>query len=145
MSEPIHGQCLCGDVSFRVESAIDHVDACHCKMCQRWNGAAAVTAILSEGGLVFEKDQTLSWYNSSEWAQRGFCSKCGSSLFYRLKDNPDFWSISSGSLDLPDGIAMKHEIFIDEKPAYYAFTGDHPRLTGEETMAMFNTTTDGGD
>ena len=138
MADKIKGQCLCGSVAFEITTSIPVVDACHCKMCQRWSGGPFIGASISrDSDIAFAYDDTLTWYDSSDWARRGFCSVCGSSLFYKLNDQPEHWAIAAGCLDLPDGVRMQHEIFVDEKPGYYAFAGDHPRLTGEETMAAF--------
>jgi hypothetical protein len=40
-------------------------------------------------------------------------------------------------LELPEGLKLGKEIFIDEKPDYYALAGDHKRLTGAEAFAEF--------
>ncbi|MEP3889267.1 MAG: GFA family protein [Hellea sp.] len=128
----LNGKCLCGDVEFTTPMP-SVIDACNCKICQGWGGGGAfIGADFFEGGVTITKDDGLTWYASSEWAKRGFCKNCGSSLFYRLNDNEGFWAISAGSLDLPEGLTLGKEIFIDEKPNYYALSGDHPRLTGEE-------------
>jgi len=129
----IKGQCLCGDVKFETPMP-GHIDACHCETCRRWNGGPFIGVDFRES-ITLTKDDGLTWYDSSDWAKRGFCKKCGSSLFYRLNENPDFWAITAGSLDLPQGHQIGKEIFIDSKPSYYAIAGNHPRLTGEEFFA----------
>ncbi|MAP95710.1 MAG: hypothetical protein CMK07_12240 [Ponticaulis sp.] len=143
MSDTIHGQCLCGRVSFEIAAHIDHVDACHCSMCQHWSGSAFIGASVSETQISFDSETTLSWYDSSPWAKRGFCSNCGSSLFYKLTEQSDFWAVAAGALNLTGTEVMKQEIFIDEKPGYYELAGDHPRLTGEEAMAAFKASMEG--
>lgn len=130
----VKGKCICGDVQFETPEP-SAIDVCHCETCQAWVGGPFIGADYFEGGVKVTKDDGLAWYASSEWAKRGFCVTCGSSLFYRLNDNKGFWAITAGSLDLPEGYVLGKEIFIDKKPAYYALTGDHPRLTGEEFMA----------
>jgi hypothetical protein len=85
----------------------------------------------------FTSDETLAWYDSSDWARRGFCSRCGSSLFYRMKQEGAKWAVLAGTLDLPPGHEIRMEIFVDEKPDYYDLAGDRPRLTAEETLARF--------
>lgn len=135
MSALIRGQCLCGDVQFETV-APHHMDACHCGTCRRWNGGPFIGADI-RGEFKLTKSDGLTWYESSEWAKRGFCKTCGASLFYRLNDTPDFWSVAGGALDLPQGLTLGKEIFIDEKPDYYDLAGDHPRLTGAEALAAF--------
>ena len=130
----VEGKCLCGSVRFTVED-IHEIDVCHCNMCRNWNGGPFVGADI-RGTVTFDSDDTLTWYASSDWAKRGFCSKCGSSLFYKLNDQDDFWSISAGLFELPEGLNIAKEIFVDEKPDYYDFSGEQPRYTGPEFLAM---------
>lgn len=134
MTTRINGECLCGSVSFSTK-ATDHVDACHCNMCRKWGGSAFMGVDVRDGDVVFKADDTLTWFDSSDWAKRGFCGKCGSNLFYRLKELPDFWAISAGTLELPASTELSKEIFIEEKPAFYDLSGTHPKLTGEAFMA----------
>ena len=129
------GKCLCGSVEFTTPMP-DHVDACHSSMCQNWTGGPFIGADYRSGGVEITKGDTLQWYKSSDWAKRGFCNKCGTSLFYCLKDNDEFWAIAAGTLNIPSGQSLSKEIFIDEKPDYYALSGEHPRLTGQQVWAQ---------
>lgn len=140
MARKIHGQCLCGGVAFDV-IAEDKLDVCHCKMCQRWTGSVFIDLGVEDRDITFTADETLTWYDSSEWAKRGFCNRCGSSLFYRMKEDGAKWAVLAGTLDLPDGMHIHEEIFIDEKPDYYDLAGDRARLTGAEILARFQGTT----
>lgn len=130
----VNGQCLCGDVQFKTPKP-QAIDVCHCETCQGWVDGPFIGADYFEGGVEITKSDGLTWYASSDWAKRGFCKHCGSSLFYRLNDNEGFWAITAGSLNLPEGYTLGKEIFIDKKPEYYALMGNHPRLTGDEFMA----------
>ena len=135
MSNIHKGQCLCGAVKFEIPAPA-HIDACHCKMCQSWTGSFFIGTNFKKG--IITQDGGLVWYESSEWAKRGFCKICGSSLFYCLKDNDKFWAVAAGCLDLPKSTVMDKEIFIDEKPNYYDLAGKHPRLTGAEFLATLS-------
>ena len=128
------GQCLCGAVTFSTDDASPEHTLCHCKMCQRWSGGPFLT--VTAANLVFEGKENLSRFQSSAWAERGFCNKCGSSLFYRLSKS-DRYAMCVGVFDETDDFVMDEELFIDRKPAGYAFAGDHPRLTEAETMAKY--------
>ena len=39
LAEPIHGRCLCGNVSITLYNVRPKVDICHCEMCLRWSGS----------------------------------------------------------------------------------------------------------
>ncbi len=142
MAETFSGQCLCGNVSYTFEGPVHEVDACHCTMCQRWVGGPFI-GLTPAGDVTLADEKTVTWYSSSEWAQRGFCAKCGSSLFYRLKEQPGFWAITLGTVNQTVEGQLGKEIFINEKPGNYALAGDHPRLTGEEFFASLQSSSDG--
>lgn len=126
------GKCLCGAVTFTAEDVESHVHACHCSMCRGWTGGPMLAATAS--GVTFGGEEHIVRYDSSEWGARGFCGRCGSSLFFHLKP-ADQYMISLGALDDQSRFTLAGEIFVDEKPAAYGFAGDHPRQTGEEFLA----------
>ena len=126
------GRCLCGAVRFVAEGVESGFDACHCGMCRRWSGGPFFTAKTSH--VVFEGTEALARYESSTWAERGFCRTCGSTLFYYLKPTRAFM-MSVGAFDDSSPFRLVEEIFIDHKPNGYALAGDHPRLTQAETFA----------
>ena len=129
------GKCLCGAVRFTAEGVETHFHACHCGMCRRWGGGGPFLCA-SAKSVRFEGEEQLGRYASSDWAERGFCKTCGSSLYYLFKPMQSY-SLSIGTFDDPSQLTLTREIFIDAKPPGYAFTGDHPRLTEAETIAAF--------
>lgn len=126
------GRCLCGSVSFEAEGVEAHLHGCHCGMCRRWTGGPALAAAVQS--VIFSGAEHITRYASSDWAERGFCSRCGSHLFYRLKP-ADQYIIWMGAFDDTSGFELATEIYIDDKPGAYAFAGEHPRLSGAEFMA----------
>ncbi|WP_072390467.1 GFA family protein [Hyphomicrobium sp. CS1GBMeth3] len=131
----ISGRCLCGAVTFSADVAKREVDICHCNMCRRW-AAGPYIGLPHDGEVAFKGAENIGVYKSSEWAERGFCKVCGSSLFYHLLGT-DHYSFSAGVLDDQSGLVLTAEIFIDEKPDYYAFSSDVPKRTGAEAFAAF--------
>jgi len=126
------GRCLCGRTSFAAQDVDPHVHACHCTTCNRWNGGPGFAA--GAGSVTFEGTEHIRRFDSSEWAERGFCTHCGSHLFYRLKAQ-DHYILCLGAFDDPTPFSLTGEIFIDEKPAAYDLAGEHQRLTGAEFLA----------
>lgn len=86
------------------------------------------------GSIRFQGEEHIRRYPSSDWAERAFCSRCGSNLFYRLKES-DQHILCMGTFDDQSGFELVGEIYVDEKPPGYDFAGDHPRQTGEEFLA----------
>ena len=129
------GRCLCGTVTYSAKDVAPEAHSCHCGMCRRWNGGPAFA--VSVGQIEFDGEQNITRFVSSEWAERGFCNRCGTNLFYYLKE-PKQYMIWAGTFDDSTSFELVDEIYIDEKPAWYGLVGDRPRLTGAEFMALIH-------
>ena len=118
-----HGRCLCGAVTFKIIGELRKVLVCHCSQCRRSSGHlwAATEAPLE--AIKIDSQKTLSWYRSSSKAKRGFCRRCGSSLFWQL-DGSTSLSIAAGSLDIPTGLDGVEHIFFDDASDYYKIHPD---------------------
>jgi hypothetical protein len=131
------GHCLCGAITITANQAASHVDACHCHMCRRWGGGPFVE-IDCGTDVVIDEAERMTVYSSSEWAERAFCRDCGTHLFYRLKGTGEHMvcaGLFDEATDQDAGLALRRQVFIDEKPAYYSFAGDSEKLTGAELFA----------
>lgn len=135
MGETLKGQCLCGKVSLTATPRDRHVNACHCTMCRRWS-AGPFMAFDAEN-VTFDDDDAVSVYDSSDWAERLFCNKCGTSIAYRLKDN-SVCGVAAGLFKETDAFAFGMQFFIDEKPENYSFSQVSKVMTGAEAKAMFS-------
>ena len=94
------GGCLCGAVRFEIKGPMRDVLICHCRQCRRQHGHSAAFTNAPAERFDFLEQRGLSWYRSSEKAERGFCRECGSALFYRRTGNPTL-SVTAGSLSAP--------------------------------------------
>ena len=129
------GHCLCGTVRFTIDGVEPEFYACHCNMCLRWCGGPFLSVTAT--GLNFENTENLVVFDSSEWAERGFCRVCGTNIFYHVRET-DGYDVNTGTFDDRSSFRMIGEIFVDEKPSFYEFGGDHPRLTGAEAVEKFS-------
>ena len=86
----LHGSCLCGGVAFEARPPSLWVAHCHCSMCRRAHGAPVVTWVGLSAASVEVRDggDRLTWYASSPGAERGFCGRCGSPMFFRAERWP---------------------------------------------------------
>ncbi len=126
------GRCLCGAVTYTADDIDTDVHSCHCSMCRTWSGGPAFA--VGVGSVRFDGEANITRFDSSAWAERGFCNRCGTNLFYRLKE-ADHYVLWMGTFDEQAAFKLAGEIYIDEKPEAYDLAGDHPRLTGAEFMA----------
>lgn len=134
-NEIISGHCLCDSVRIRVAPQNKEVGACHCEMCRRWGGGPLLVMDCGSN-VTFDGEENINVFDSSDWAERGFCRHCGSHLFYRLKDNNQHM-IPAGLFEPITGLKFDHQVFIDHKPDYYDFANDTHNMTGEECFAAF--------
>ena len=125
MNEAHEGGCLCGGVRYRVHGPLREVIACHCSQCRRGSGHFVAATNTPADKLEFLTDATLSWYDSSQQARRGFCSRCGGNLFWRQTGSPDI-SIMAGTLDPPTRLKLTRHIFVADKSDYYDLWDDVP-------------------
>ena len=128
------GQCQCGAVTFNADEVELEFSACHCRMCQRLSGGIFLTTTVR--GIRFNGEEHISIYRGSDWAERGFCGKCGSHLFYRMLKS-DEYEVCVGTFDDQTDLVLAAEIFVDRKPDGYALAGEHPRLTEAETLEKY--------
>lgn len=118
------GSCLCGDVTFETASDPFGTSVCHCSQCRKMSGH------LWASGNVPDADLTITgpvaWYEASTTARRGFCPRCGSSLFWKAHDE-DKTSVALGALEEPTGLRLEKHIFTASKGDYYDIADDLPR------------------
>ena len=123
----MNGSCLCRAVRYEVSGPLRDIIACHCNQCRKATGHfSAATAVRPEH-LQVTDDGALRWFRSSGDAERGFCQRCGSTLFWR-PDSGDRISIYAGSIDSEHDLQIAAHIFVREKGSYYEVedNGDVP-------------------
>ncbi len=138
MSNKQTGSCLCKSVQYEVTVESNKVHVCHCGICQKWHGGPAL-AISCKPDWNIDGESNLTWYKSSEHGQRGFCSKCGTNLFFKAP-TAGYYGVTAGTLDNQKDLEIETHIFIDKKPSYYDFTDKAPRLTEHEFLEHIGAT-----
>lgn len=133
------GHCLCGSVSFTTPDVRD-IGVCHCGFCRRWGGGPLL-AVHCGTDVTFTGAEHVSVYASSQWAQRAFCKRCGTHLYYQLLATREY-IIPAGTFDGVD-FAMANQIYVDHKPPYYTFANQTPMFTEQEIIAQFAPPADG--
>ena len=120
------GSCLCGAVSFEVDAELPGPDACHCSQCRKQSGHYWASTNVARSALAIRGEDRISWYQSSEKIRRGFCSVCGSVLFW---DPPhrDWTAIAMGAFEAPTGTRLAKHIFTADKGDYYDIADGLPQ------------------
>lgn len=126
-----NGSCLCGKIKIEVKGELNPLHACHCTNCRKSSGhIGAGTDIPRENLTVFGEDN-ITWYQSSDWARRGFCKHCGSNLFFDPTDKEKIsWTgVSMGAFDGKTNVKINAHIYIKDKGDYYEITDGLPKNT----------------
>jgi hypothetical protein len=120
------GSCLCGAVTFIVRGNLSRPDACHCTACRKTSGHYFASANVYKADLSVEGADRITWFQSSQKVRRGFCSVCGSTLFW----DPifrDFIGVAMGAMDAPTNTRLSLHIFVAEKGDYYDIADGLPQ------------------
>lgn len=130
----VKGSCLCGAITISANVG-NSVGACHCEICRKWGGSPLLAL---DGGddVAFTGDATVARYPTTPWAERGFCSKCGTHLFIRVNQSGRY-ILPAGLFEVDSGLEFDHQIFVDRRPSYYCFANETREQTGEEVFAVF--------
>ncbi|MDC1316174.1 GFA family protein [Alphaproteobacteria bacterium] len=110
----IKGHCLCKSIQFKINSEYRKSVFCHCTMCQRSNSEFSLYTKVNLKNFIIIKKNSLKWYSSSKYYKRGFCSKCGSSLFFSKQAKPSHIAVITGCLNVSVP-AVGHIYYQDKK------------------------------
>lgn len=135
------GTCICGAVKVVGKGEIDHSHACHCATCRRQNAGGAFHGVAFKDGAEIKGD-SVGWYGSSDYGERGFCSTCGSTIAWRMKDKPAIINLSLGLFENGTGAKIGSHIFSDLAGDYYTLGTDIPHKTAEQMFAEFSAMSD---
>lgn len=118
------GGCLCGAVRYAATAPLRLVVVCHCGQCRKWHGGpASYTAVDDARFQVTSGGDALAWFDSSAKARRGFCRRCGSSLFWKAHGR-DYIAIAAGTLDGPTGLKTAKHLHVEDKADFYDLPAD---------------------
>ena len=127
--------CLCGSVKITAQEINPKFTVCHCDTCRAWGGAPFF-AVQCGTKVNIEGSEKVKMYKSSTWASRGFCSDCGTHLFFKMN--------KSGEYNMPAGLfpdlkelTMDMQYFSDQRPDYYCFSNETKEMTRAEIMEYF--------
>ena len=123
----LKASCLCGGVQLGTRGYHRDVENCHCIQCMKTHGHYAAYTNVQEQNVKFLKKRTLKWFRSSKRAKRGFCRKCGASLFFKFIGSNNI-SIAAGMFNGPTRLKTKINIFVKGKLDYYELDNRLPKF-----------------
>ena len=123
----LKASCLCGGIKLKTQGYHRNVQNCHCIQCMKTHGHHAAYTNVEERNVKFLKKRTLKWFKSSKRAKRGFCNKCGASLFFKVTGAKTI-SIAAGMFNKPIKLKTTMNIFVKGKSDYYKLDSRMPKF-----------------
>ncbi len=127
---PNRGHCLCGDIELRISGPIADILHCHCDNCRRISGNyVAASRVAFDDLEVVDPGERLGWHHLP-YARYGFCSGCGSTLFFVANYRPDMAAVMVGVLDDVSGLTLGGVWFADDAQHHNPLPTDVPHFSG---------------
>jgi len=134
MSTPYTGQCLCGEIKYEVDEIASQMAHCHCKMCQKFHGAAFST--FAEAKLEdfrwLTGESLLVSYQADNGTVRRFCKQCGSSMtFAASNDSGKLIEFALGTLDSHVSQHPDAHVHTASKAIWFEINDDLPQYSAD--------------
>ena len=102
----LSGGCQCGAVRSALYAMPARAGICHCRMCQKAvGGPFKAWANIPTQDFAWTRGSPGS-FRSSSAAERGFCPRCGTPLYFAYVKRPGSISVTIDSLDTPEAVTL---------------------------------------
>mgnify|MGYP000034599828 CR=1 FL=1 len=125
------GSCLCKQVTFEVDKFQGPIGHCHCKMCQKFHGAAFSTFAEAKRTDLhwLSGEELLKDYCADNESIRTFCACCGSSLLFESKHNRSEGTIeiALAAFDSLEKLHVDAHIYTESKADWFDINDNLPQ------------------
>lgn len=121
----IKGNCLCGDIEFKLNGDLPHIYQCHCSLCRKVSGSSSNSAMLVKID-AFQwicGEQYISSFTTEAGFKSDFCSRCGSPVPNLLKNSTGYW-VPAGLLEEPTNVSVAAHVYVGSKARWDTLSGD---------------------
>lgn len=126
------GHCVCGAVEITIREYGNFVYTCHCNTCRRMNSGPVLSVDPGpKENVAFPRGEEKITIYHDEDVERGFCSVCGTTLFWHDPATNHYCMNAELFDDIIQAASFELELFYDSKPSYYAFAGNRKKLDGQ--------------
>jgi hypothetical protein len=100
-------------------------------MCQRAVGAPVVTWATFDRKEFEATGPALGWFQSSPEARRGFCERCGSSLFFESQRFPGLIDVTVVTLEDAAALAPTMHLYVESRQPWTVIADGLPCHAGD--------------
>jgi hypothetical protein len=126
----VRGSCLCGQVVYEIDGAIDLIRHCHCSRCRRARGAAhATNGFVDPARFRYLRGESLLEsfkVPDAERFRQTFCRECGSPMPGVIRNRP-YIVIPMGGIEGDPGARPREHIFVGSKAPWDEITDSLPQ------------------
>lgn len=114
------GRCFCGEITWSSDVAPIRNLICHCRDCQRALSAPFMATLgFGRGEVIWHGRDAITAYQSSATAERGFCKKCGTRLYYLDTRWPEEEHVMASTLINQNDYQPSAHVMTDETAPWY--------------------------
>ncbi|OOO05990.1 glutathione-dependent formaldehyde-activating GFA [Aspergillus oryzae] len=120
------GTCACEHITYTASVLPTKLTNCHCTTCRKQSGGPYQTWALFSATSITWTHEEPTQRRSSDFATRGFCPRCGSSISMVYDLEPGGLYIAAGTIDDLDRVVPKPcaHFFVKEKAAWFQLPND---------------------
>jgi len=146
----LRGSCLCGGIKFEVTGPLTPPSNCHCRMCQKQQGAAfrSRSRVRQSDFKWVQGEELVKFYESSLGTFRGFCGVCGSPIVNKFDGRSSSaarrpaavteYGIALATLDDDPGVRPGFHGFVASKAPWFEITDGLPQYPEAPPAAASN-------
>ena len=122
MSEPLTGGCLCGEIRYVVDAAVEKLAACYCTDCQRMTSSGcSINAVVPASAFRLTKGETKVFTKTADSGHalhRHFCGDCGSWIYNPMGGDPEQIVLKAGAFDRHDSMKIVLNLWTRSRPPW---------------------------
>lgn len=128
--------CLCNGIQLKISQNISKILVCHCKQCQKAQGAAfvAIAPIEIKNLNIIQGKELLSEYYATENKKRVFCSQCASPIYSARLDLPDVIRLRVGIINEDINAKIYSHAFTQYKACWFDLPDDGALIFDEKVV-----------
>ena len=130
------GECLCGNIRYKLEGEAIFSVVCHCKNCQKQSGSAFSINIVCKQEQVKLTGQLSTYEDRSDAGNqvfRKFCGTCGSPILSELTAYPGLIALKVGTLDDSSNVTPSSQVWCDSGQGWLTIDSDMPKFAKDRT------------
>jgi hypothetical protein len=128
----LNGRCLCGQVTWHYDGKVGRNLVCHCESCRRATSSAfGAFLAFDPAGLTWSGE--ITHFESSPRTFRGFCTNCGTRLYFISDNWPNEAHVHAATLLSSKDYTPTTHVVWSERAAWTEHLDALPKIDGFDT------------